>query len=110
MFADNVRDQFVPDVIVPLCEKYNKREHEGYQVFNDAYTEHRKRHGSFAHVENREQRMRERVAFMMVTFFEWLYADQDEGVENRPSQTPQNRPAASSRAQPRNPSVPSEPV
>jgi len=70
--------QFVEDVIIPLCAKYGKDPREGWHVFQAAYEEHRQQHGSFALRENRNERMLERISYMMVEFFRWLYTDCDE--------------------------------
>ena len=86
MTADELRYEFVEEVIFPLCQKYGKSEHEGYHVFSEAYVEHRDAHGSFAYVEDREERMKERVGFMMVRFFEWLYSNQGKGGQSRARQ------------------------
>lgn len=75
MLADNLRVQFVEDVIIPLCEKYDREPRAGWQVFQAAYESHRAASGSFALIPDREERMRERVSYMMVTFFRWLYEE-----------------------------------
>ena len=75
MFADDLRTQFVNDVIIPLCEKYGKPAREGWLIYQDAYYQHRKKHGSFASVPNRDERMLERISYMMAEFFKWVYTD-----------------------------------
>jgi len=75
VFADHLRVQFVEDVIIPLCAKYGKDSREGWHVFQAAYEAHRQQHGSFALLENRNERMLERISYMMMEFFRWLYTD-----------------------------------
>jgi hypothetical protein len=83
MFADTLRVQFVEDVILPLCEKYSRDAREGWQVFQAAYETHRAQHGSLALVPDREARMQERVGFMMIAFFQWLYGESRTPAELR---------------------------
>jgi len=73
VFADDLRIQFFEDVILPLCQKYGKEDREGWYVFQAAYEAHRQQHGSFSLVENRDERMLERLGYMMTEFFKWLY-------------------------------------
>jgi len=75
VFADDLRIQFVDDVIIPLCKQYGKDPHEGWDVFQAAYQAHRQQHGSFARIPDRDKRMLERISYMMVEFFKWLYAN-----------------------------------
>lgn len=87
MFADTLRVQFVEDVILPLCEKYDRDTREGWQVFQAAYEAHRTLHGSLALVPDREARMQESVSFMMLAFFQWLYGESGTPAEIRAQQT-----------------------
>ena len=86
MLADNLRVQFLKDVIIPLCEQYGRDTRAGWRVFQAAYETHRIEYGSFALVSNREERMLERVSYMMVTFFRWLYEESKLRVELRAQQ------------------------
>ena len=93
MFADDLRVQFVADVIIPLCEKYNKPSREGWRIYQAAYYQHRQEHGSLARVPNRNECMLERVSFMMQAFFQWLYQDSEGISVLRQQQTTQASPA-----------------
>ena len=86
MLADNLRVQFVVDVILPLCERYGRDTRAGWRVFQAAYETHRAEYGSFALVPDREERMLERVSYMMMTFFRWLYEESETLVELRAQQ------------------------
>jgi len=86
MFADELRIQFLTDVILPLCNRYGRDAREGWRMYNAAYYEHRRQHGSLARCPDREARMEERVGYMMGQFFKWLYADQPV-LPNEPSQS-----------------------
>ena len=86
MFADTLRVQFVEDVILPLCEKYDREAREGWQVFQAAYETHRAQHGSLALAPDREARMQERVGVMMLAFFQWLYGASGTPEEIRAQQ------------------------
>ena len=75
MSVDALRAQFLTDVIMPLCDQYSRDAREGWHAYNAAYYEHRRQHGSLALCPDREARMEERIGFMMVQFFKWLYDD-----------------------------------
>jgi len=74
----------VEDVILPLCKKYGKDPRKGFYVFQAAYEAHRKQHGSFAFIENRNERMLERICYMMAEFFKWLYKEEGEPTTPHP--------------------------
>ncbi len=90
MFADDLRIQFVKDVIIPLCEKYGKPSRKGWLIYQAAYYQHRKQHGSFAGVWNRNERMLERISYMMVEFFKWFYTDPETWPDFLSLQNTQN--------------------
>ena len=73
MRPDELRVDFVTNVLIPLCEQEGKSARTGYHVYEAAYREHRAQNGSLALSGDRQKRMMERVDYMMMRFYQWLY-------------------------------------
>jgi len=74
MEAEDLQLRFLEDIST-LCDKYDKNLVDGVEIFQAAYQAHREAHGSYAHVANRDEKMKERLGYTMVEFFTWLYTD-----------------------------------